>query len=60
LIDWLDLDLPTVTADTAPIDHPPPPEILAFRHSLELSRAVSDAAWERRREGMNTEIFVLP
>ena len=56
---WLDLDLPTVTEESAPIEHEPPSSILAFRHSLELLRSLPDSVWEERRAAMNPQRFVF-
>lgn len=58
-LNWLRLDLPTVTAANAPVEHPTPGPALAFRHSLTLSRSVSEAEWEQRRSLMNPERFSL-
>ena len=55
--DWLDLDLPVVTGDSAPVDHPLPSSVLAFRHSWELLRGIPEATWKRRREEMNPTRF---
>ena len=57
--DWLELDLPIVTTNTAPVAHPPPPSPLAFRHSLKLLRSTPEAVWTRRRQAMNPKRFVL-
>jgi len=57
--DWLDLHLPAVTSENAPVDHPSPSSRLAYAHSKELLRSLPDHVWEDRRRFMNPERFVL-
>ena len=57
--DWLELNLPEVTSENAPVDHPEPSSLLAFSHARALLRSLPDDFWEDRRQLMNSERFVL-
>jgi hypothetical protein len=57
--DWLDLDLPEVTGENSPLDHPEPSSLLIHEHSVILAAAASDEVWEERRRLMNPERFDL-
>ena len=57
--DWLDLDLPEITAENGPIDHPEPSSVLAHQHSVLLATSVPAEVWEKRREMMNPNRFEM-